>query len=184
MQSVAKQVSTAIRLLVAGLLIVGCGNHDRFVHNPPLADRISRVMEGKTTRQKVIQYLGQPDLVVDGTSMTIQRDGTLGLFREALHHKKRGMEQTFARTSFIGPKTKPTVQFDPVVWEELQPHSSISDRFIAFVYWEVDITYQQVQSPIGMRGWHNVLRNKLLVLIDKETDVVELISYREEFKAK
>ncbi len=185
MKAARGKFSVVVSLLITALLTSGCilpywQWHEQFAHSPPPSRNISRVIEGKTTRQEVVQYLGQPDLIVDGTSITLRPDGPLSRFQRSLYRKRDKARRTLADSIQIGPKT--SIQFDPDEWARLQPYSSINEKWTAFFYWEVDSTYRQFMSYIAGVSQDTTLRNKLLVLINKETGIVEIVSYREEFK--
>jgi hypothetical protein len=185
MRTVKMGDSGQLILLVCSLSMPGCLSRDEtFLRDRPLAGCVPLIVEEKTTRKDVLGLLGKPDLIADGTSVTIRADGTLGRFQQSLPEKRKRAEEILSQCWAIGPERK--IQFDPDTWARIQPYSSISDRTIALGYWEISDSFRQFfLLPIPIVRSENVgNRNKLLVLIDKDTDVVKVVSYREEFKVR
>jgi hypothetical protein len=177
-------------LLIA---VVGCtmskSNSQTFTHEPPLAAGMTRLVKGITTRNEVLRYFGEPDLEVAGSVVTIAPDGPM---RRIAVMASEMAAQAIEHPSARKPGAKEPRQergFDPNEWMRLHPYSSIDDEHTALIYWEVDSQWQLTTPPPllpfalfwSVRIRETVLRNQLLIFVNRRTGLVETFSYQEEF---
>lgn len=134
--------------------------HNTWVHNPPLATNVSRIVKGQTTRAEILKYFGIPDIEADGANSKVNSTGPLAQLWE---YRRR----------------------PDVLSEELFPYSSIDNKHVTFLYLEFAGRGVFALAPLPFTSIAGVrvtgYSNKLLVFIDKNTGVVDDFAYREEF---
>jgi hypothetical protein len=168
--------------LVLGYGCGGCVIHGRFVHEPPLARNVPKLERGKTTRAQVIEYFGAPDLEARGTVVTHRDDGPMAKYHEMM---KRSYE-VCNRNGLEGRGSETTGD----QWLEdflgLRAYSSIDDDHIALLYEELDgLAVMGVTFPVMVGGSAmRIQQNRLLILLNKNTGVVDEFGYRQEFTAR
>ena len=181
-----------IFLILLLIFLQGCFSSFRetVVHDPPLAQNVSRLVKGKTTRSEVLEWFCVPDLQADGADITLYPHSAMGEFRQKkraeiekqnkyiLEYNKKKRYRKSRITSPLG---------DPDWWDKyakLQAYSSIDEEHVALLYLESDSKVGVAWVPTGAGyGKYNYRLNKLLIFIHKETGIVDEFSYREEFKA-
>jgi len=162
-------------ILLCILLISGCSitssKHFRFIHSPPLANGVPKIVEGQTTKDEIIKYYGVPDLEVDGTTIILHPETPLGRLIENIRMTKRYHLDT-------------NIWVDE--WSKLLPYSSINDEHIVFLYLEIDSNWKDTFTyvPMNSKIYETILRNKMIFFINKKTGLVDEFAYREEFKVK
>ena len=123
-----------------------------------LASYAPTIVRGSTTRAEVERELGPPDVEADGTY------------------------------SRVNPGTPLVKHFDKLKaqrsWMSNVPHSSLSAEHVALLYLEIEARQFMLVNPffVGLAGYRvTIARNKLLVLVNKSSGVVEEIAYTHEF---
>lgn len=179
------------RLLLSalGLLALaasgGCAGHHRLVHDPPLADNVPKIARGETTREQVLGYFGVPDYEVRGTIVTLREDSMMGRHYQEV---KERMEEAFRRAERNGAVRPPqmaggTAGMDQAVG--MGAYSSIDDDHIAYLYLETEASYSAWALPLPhvmvVRSNVRARQNRLLILINKHTGLVDEFGFRQEF---
>lgn len=177
------------RFLLLGMLMclgnAGCILHARFAHDPPLARNVARIECGRTTRAEVLECFGRPDFEVHGSCVTHNPDGPMGRYYERLRLSNVRMRRIAGGT----PRLWSTDE-DRAFGERwltrflgLRAYSSIDDDHVAYLYEELEgWAGWGFTVPTVAGGSHMQIRqNRLLVLIDVHTDVVDMYGYRHEF---
>ena len=133
--------------------------HKTFYREPILRTQAPSIVKGTTTRAEIERRLGRPDLEVDGTRVTVYSDTPLTRYYDSW-------------------KAAPG-------WQRGVAYSSLDEEHIALVYFELDINSLVLIAPtpgVAGAGFRlTALRNKLLVLVRKDTGIVDDWAYREEF---
>ena len=156
---------SATRLLVAAIAFMTLQAcvipfDKQWVHTPPLATNVAKVVKGQTTRGDVLRMFGPPDIEADGP--TAKANDSLPRFRM--------LTETGAKVGIRVDHRSAS----PV------PYSSIDDDHVLFVYIE-----EAHRGTVVLPGpsWGSMRRNVLLIFMQKKTGLVDELTYREEFKA-
>ena len=182
-----------LRVVSGVLLLAGCGwgcvFPDRWVHDPPLARNIPRIVRGQTTGTQILEYFGVPDLEAHGPVVTLHDDSVMGKQRQKNMRALERAEMAAERYNTNGGRRGATGTDLLDEMARLWAYSSIDEDHIAYLYLEMDYRGTAWIMPIGwpiVAGGsdHRVLQNKLLVLINRHTGVVDEFGYRQEFNAR
>lgn len=179
-----------LRVVSAVLLMAGCGGcifHDRCVHDPPLARNVPKIVRGQTTRAQILQYFGVPDLEAHGSTVTLHDDSVMGKERQKLKQLLESAQMTTEQYNTDGERrtVSGTDLFDEMA--RLWAYSSIDEDHVAYLYWETESRGGGWIIPLPIMivsvdaRW---LRNKLLVLINEHTGVVDEFGFRQEFNTR
>lgn len=194
MKVIRRIISSAIPILLL-LFIQGCVIYfrDRVVHEPPLAKNVPRIVKGQTTKVEVFEWFGVPDMLIDGVEITLFPESPMGQKRAKIREMWIKYKEEVQKHENAFKKSKywygPPSSIDPD-WPEkaarLQPYSSIDDEHIALIFLESEIRLK------GKINWYLVrctghtnatyYENRLLIFIDKKTNIVDEFAYREGFK--
>jgi hypothetical protein len=118
------------------------------------------ITKDQTTRAEVFALLGPPDIEATGANASVNPSSPLAqYYREGMRHFR-------------------TAESD---WLGLLPYSSMSEDRIALLYTEFDAKVIIVISPV-LGGTGSGKWNRLLIFVEKNTDRVQEIYYRQEFK--
>lgn len=185
----------ALKLVLGALLLVGGGGcimHGRCVHDPPLAKNVSRIVRGQTTQAQVLEYFGVPDFEVRGTTATLREDSMLGKRLQQMRQNLQRMSASLARIKVSTGQAQPNcttqeqspgARFDEMLG--MRAYSSIDDNHFAYLYEESDESFVAGMTfglPITIGGADcRVRTNRLLLLINRHTNVVDEFGYRGEF---
>lgn len=168
--------------VVSGVLLLagcewGCTFRDHCMHDPPLATNVPKIARGQTTRAQILEYFGVPDLEAHGSKVTLHDDSVMGKQRQEM---KRVLERAGMAAS--------TDAFDEMA--RLWAYSSIDEDHVVYLYWETESHGGGWMIPLIVIPTRitssdvRVLQNKLLVLINRHTGVVDEFGYRQEFSAR
>lgn len=179
-----------LRLVFGVLLMIGCEGcifHDRCVHDPPLARNVQKIIRGQTTRAQILQYFGVPDLEAHGSTVTLHDDSVMGKERQKMKQLLESAQMALERynTDGGGRPASGTDMFDEMA--RLWAYSSIDQDHVAYLYWEEESRggVWVIPLPAMIAGFDVQARhNKLLVLIDKHTGVVDEFGFRQEFNTR
>ena len=155
---------SVVSLLAAAVVSAGVSAcvpipiHVGFKREQPLSSYVPTIIRGTTTRTEVERRLGPADVEADGES------------------------------SRVNPGTPLVKHFDKLRaergWMRSVPYSSLSTDRVALLYLEIEATQFMLVNPffVGL-AWYKttVARNKLLLLVNKTSGVVEEFSYSHEF---
>ena len=182
-------------LFLLFLFLVSCTfqHHRRAVYDPPLAYNIDKVVKGKTTNNKILEWFGVPYLMADGPEITFYPNSPYCQMRakqkEELIELKKQIEKNkdkYNHYEIGGSLSNMDVDiYDRI--DRLQPYSSIDNEHIALLYLEVDLLMVSrfIPSPVSRFSTDlNYCVNRLLFLIDKKTGIVDEFSYWQEFKVE
>ena len=179
------------RLLLSALGLValaasgGYSGRHLLVHDPPLARNVSKIVRGETTREQVLRYFGVPDYEVRGNIVTLREDSMMGRHYQEV---KERTEEAFRRAQRNGAVGQPqmtggTAGMDQAVG--LGAYSSIDDDHIAYLYLETEASYSAWALPLPnimvARTNARAHQNRLLILINKHTGLVDEFGFRHEF---
>lgn len=133
----------------------------KWVHDPPLSRNLGKIVKGQTTRDEILRLFGPPDIEADGPRA--KASANLPLFRML-------REAT--------PRTEIQIEYPAV---SPTPYSSIDSDHVAFLYLE-----EANEGVVMLPGpsWASSRKNKLLIFIDKRTNLVDEFAYSEQFKAE
>ena len=131
----------------------------KWVHDPPLSRNIGKIVKGQTTMEEILRLFGPPDIEANGP--VAKASPNLPMFRM--------MQDSKPPRRFEYPAVSPV------------PYSSIDEDHVAFLYLE-ELNRGIVIIPGP--SWASDVTNRLLIFIDKKTNVVDEFAYREEFKAE
>ncbi len=186
-----------LRFLSGVLLLAGCEGciaRHRCVHDPPLARNVPKIVRGQTTGTQILQYFGVPDLEAHGPKVTLHDDSVMGRQRqktkEALERAEIAAEEYGIGVGRL--KADETDFLDEAA--RLWAYSSIDEDHVAYLYWEESCRGEVMFLPVPL-PWINsslffggsdarVRQNKLLVLINKHTGVVDEFGFRQEFDTR
>jgi hypothetical protein len=179
--SVCRWLLSALGLLalVAG---GGCAGEHRLVHDPPLAQNVSKIVRGTTTREQVLEYFGVPDYEVRGNVVTLRDDSMLGQHYREIRER---MEQAYQHAARNG---QPQMANGATMMDQAAnrgAYSSIDDAHIAYLYEETETLYSAWALPFPdimvVRSNVRTHQNRLLLLINKHTGLVDEFGFRREF---
>lgn len=153
------------RLAVLTVVVcsTACVPLKEFYHSPRLAENLHRLQIGQTTRGEVFQYFGPPDIEADNATSRVNVRGPLGKF----------WGEHFRANSR---------------WLNNMPYSSIGEQYVTYLYVELEIKGSfELQRPDGYFGAigsyeGTILKNKLLIRVNKNTGIVDTVSYGEQFQ--
>ncbi|MCI0400377.1 MAG: hypothetical protein L0Z68_03620 [Gammaproteobacteria bacterium] len=136
-------------------------------HEPTLATEVPKIMKGRTTKGEVLKHFGMPDIEADGANSTVNANMPLVLMYGATYE-------------LAGVPIRP----NPSNLMKLYPYSSIDEGHIVFVYEEFchkggDVVFVPVVN-VGASTTYQFF-NKLLIWINKRTELVDNYAFREEF---
>jgi hypothetical protein len=157
-------VSLLFLLIISGIPFssLGCVPLKQFNHAPPLATNIHRIEVGRSTRRDVFQYFGSPDIEADSTITRVNLTGPLGRFWG--QHFRASKE-----------------------WADSLPYASIDEDHVNYLYIEIEIrdSFELLWPDnyfYAIGSYRSSIRkNKLLIRVNKHTDVVEMVSYLPQF---
>ena len=171
-----------------------------YAQNPPLAKKVHKIVKGETTKAEIIHLFGDPDYMADGADIKLHRNSLTGKkwadyqkwmadrhnnFRKKVQELQAatGEEEAPSSNPFHDKNSNPfrdSHSFDKL--EKSRPYSSIDDEHIAFLYLEsYDTLSGFCLGPILFQSSTN-LENRLLIFINKKTDIVDEFAFREQFK--
>jgi hypothetical protein len=181
----------ALGLVVGVLLLTGCEGciiYGRCVHDPPLAENVPKIVRGQTTRAQILDYFGIPDLEAQGSTVILHDDSMMGKHRLKTKRRLERAAKSAERfkTNSEAPRASPTSWYDRLMG--FRAYSSIDNDHVAYLYEELEERYIAGMTfglPVAIGGAdYRIRRNKLLVLINKHTEVVDEFGYRQEFNAR
>lgn len=154
------------------LCIQGCLPPNHWGHDPPLAHNVPQIVKGQTTRDEILQYFGPPDIEADGANSIVNPNMPIIRMYKELSGWPLYRDAEFPKFTEL---------------EKLFPYRSIDDDHVSFVYNELYyhkfkvkfIRYESINMPSVIQEYFN---NRLLILINKETGIVDEFYYREEFR--
>ena len=126
------------------------------MYDPPLAKHAGRVVAGRTPAAQIREWFGTPYLQADGPQVTIFADSPV---MRSLRH--------------------PRVQELADEYSGLIAYSSLDDDHVVLFYMETALG--GIES-LMYGGEIRPLANKMFVMIDKRTGLVEEFCYREQFR--
>jgi hypothetical protein len=185
-----------LRVVLGVVLLAGCGGciiHGQCVHDPPLARNVRNIVRGQTTKEQVLGYFGIPDLEAQGATVILHDDSMMGRKR---HQMKRNLaradeaqDHLNGSLARLNGSRNPQTPSAAALYDErvrLRAYSSIDDEHIAYLYEETDEWYVAgIAYPLAIGGADYRIRwNRLLILINRHTGVVDEFGYRQEFKAR
>jgi hypothetical protein len=162
---VAAIPSVLFRVTVFNLVLcsTACVPLVQFTHSPRLAANVHRLKVGQSTQGEVLQYFGLPDIEAYSVLTKVNPRGPLAKFWGE-HFKARRD------------------------WMESLPYSSIDQQHVTYLYVELEIRdsfellYPDLYfSAIGSYR-SSIRKNKLLIRFNRDTGVVQTISYGEQFR--
>ena len=178
-------------MVVVFLFVQGCVHRysDIFVHDPPLVQNVTKLVRGKTTGTEILSLFGTPDFEADGAEDTVNTDSTMGEQRAAMKSKCEDYNRLIEKNKYVANLPK----CDPGCYEEsarLLAYSSIDEDHIAYLYVETSWRRRNATYfvPVGVPGAYSkstndVRINRLFILVNKHTGLVDNFAFREEFKA-
>jgi hypothetical protein len=152
-------------------IALGCVPKKVLVHNPPLGRNVHQIVRGQTTKSQILARFGLPDIEADGSRSKVNANTPLAIW--------------------WGEYLKAAPE-----WTDAMPYSGIGSNQEALFYVEFfakgilgtvrgarDVPMLTLANE-GAAGVYRgeVARNRLLVLINRDTGIVEDFAYREEFK--
>ena len=175
------------------LLIQGCAHTscDRFVHDPPLAQNVNKLVRGKTTGTEVLSIFGTPDFEVAGADVTVNSNSTMAQQRAAMKSRCQKWKRLIEKNQYKSSLASSLPKCDPEYCDEsarLLAYSSIDEDHIAYLYFETSLRQRTSLYFFGLPGgnikWRNDVRiNRLFILVEKHSGLVDEFAFREEFKA-
>lgn len=192
------QSKGVVRIVLSALILAGCEGcimYGQCVHDPPLGRNIPKIVRGQTTQAQILEYFGIPDLEAQGATVILHDDSMMGRKRQQMRRNLERMDKSQARLSTFllvpsGNRDTQTPSAAKLYDEQvrLRAYSSIEEDHIAYLYEETDERYLAGMTfglPVCVGGADYRIRwNRLLILINGHTGVVDEFGYREEFKAR
>ena len=183
------------------LLSSGCSPHSQnlsimkqAVYDPPLSRHAGQIIKGKTTRAEILEWFGVPYLEADENKVTLFPDSPLALERKKNQEALARFKETYKEYCYFGQAdsaNSSTENIDNDYYEKvasLHPYSSIDDAHVVLLFLESKSSTESGQTGDTPAISHQLTTftyyNRLLVFIDKKTDIVDQFSFREEFSAE
>ena len=152
--------SAALPVLLGAVSCVRPGHSVVYqvTYDPPLARHAGQVVEGRTTGAQIQEWFGIPYFQADGPHVTIYADSPM--MRSQRNSRVQELVDEYAN---------------------LIAYSSLGDEHVVLFY--IETAFPGLESLV-YGGEMRCLRNKMFIMINKKTDVVEEFCYRQEFKPK
>jgi hypothetical protein len=146
---------------------------------------VPKIVRGVTTRAQVLEYFGVPDYEVRGNVVTLRDDSMMGRHYREIREK---MERAYEQAARNGTTGQPQMVNGAAMMDQaasLGAYSSIDDDHIAYLYEETETSFSAWALPLPtvmvVRSNVRAHQNRLLLLINKHTGLVDEFGFRQEF---